>query len=161
MPQDIGRSEVFAVNFAALAREIAMDILPLPDILRLHQIDDEQWMQVQSNPTFQRQVAGLVQDWQSAVNVRERMKIKAATALEAQLEVLVGDIADLSIPLGQRVEAAKLLARLGDLDGQRVEGVGERFAISINIGDVHREVEVKTISGTALGVPVIPEEEGE
>lgn len=155
MPQEIGPSEVFAVNFAALAREVAMDILPLPDILRLHQIDDEQWQHVQANQNFQKQLAGLVQDWNSASNTRERVKVKAATALEAQLEVLVNDIADSTIPLNQRVEAAKLLARLGDLDGARPEGAGERFQISINIGDVKREVEVvRTINAT-----VIPEEE--
>ena len=158
MPQDIGPSEVFAVNFAALAREVAMDILPLPDILRLHQVDDETWAQVQANQNFQKQLAGLVADWNSATNTRERVKIKAATALEAQLEVLVNDIADNTIPLNQRVEAAKLLARLGDLDGQQATGAGERFQISINIGDQHREVEVRTINARALDT-VIPEEE--
>lgn len=159
MPQDIGRSEVFAVNFAALAREIAMDILPLADILRLHQLDDEQWMQVQANPSFQRQVSSLVQEWNSATNVKERTRTKAATGLESVLEVLVSDITDPLIPLGQRVEAAKLLARLGELDGAREQALGERFSISINIGDVTREVEVKTINATAVGSGVIPEGE--
>lgn len=153
MTTDIGPSEVFAVNFAALARELAMDILPLSDILRLHQIDDDSWTKIQANQNFQRQLDELVKEWNSATNVRERMKIKAATALEAQLEVIVQDIADPGIPLTQRVEAAKLLARLGDLDGQREQGIGERFSISINIGDVHRNVEVrpmKVIDGTAI-----------
>ena len=39
-----------------------------------------------------------------------------------------------------------------------VEGAGERFSISINIGDQHREVEVRTVNARALDT-VIPEEE--
>lgn len=153
--KDLGRSELFAVNFTALAREIAMDIMPLPDILRLHEIDDDMWMQLQANPSFQKQLSSLVQDWNSAANVKERTKTKAATGLESVLEVLVGDVSDPSIPLGQRVEAAKLLARLGELDGAREQAAGERFQISINIGEVHRQVEVKPVK---VIEGVIPEE---
>jgi len=154
MANTVGRSELFAVNFAALAREIAMDVLPLDQILRLHELSDDDWVKVQQNPSFQAMLADLVKSWNSAGNTRERVKIKAASALEAQLEVYVADISDLSIPLAQRVEAGKFLARLGELDGNLGTAPGQAFAITLNIGAVHREVEVrpKLIEG------IIPEE---
>jgi hypothetical protein len=103
---------------------------------------------------FQAMLSGLVKEWESADNTRERVKIKAATALEAQLEVYVSDIADNSIPLAQRVEAGKFLARLGQLDGSRDAGIGERFSIAINIGSLTREVEVtKTINASVTAIP--------
>ena len=51
------------------------------------------------------------------------MRIKAATGLESQLEIYIRDIADPTIPLTQRVEAGKFLARLGELDGQHLGGL--------------------------------------
>ena len=148
------RSEIFAINYAALAREVAMDILPIAQILQLHQLSEEDWARIQGHKVYQETVAGLVREWESATNVRERVKIKAATGLELQLEVYVSEISDTAIPLAQRVEAGKFLARLGELDGNRdVMGAGgSAFSISINIGDVHRQVDVapKIIDGMAI-----------
>lgn len=153
MTTEVGRNEVFAVNFAALAREIAMDVLELPDILKLHQLSDEDWQRVQANPSFQAMLSSLIKEWNSAANTRERVRMKAASALEAQLEVYVADISDFSIPLGQRVEAGKFLARLGELDGGRDGlGAGQAFSITLNIGETQKTVEVKprVIEATAI-----------
>ena len=138
-------SEIFAINYAALAREVAMDILPIGQILELHKLSEEDWERIQSNRMYQETIASLVREWQSASNVRERVKIKAATGLESQLEVYVQEISDASIPLAQRVEAGKFLARLGELDGARdvMGGAGGGgFSISINIGEITRTVDV-------------------
>lgn len=157
MPEKASQStQIFAINYAALAREIAMDILPLPQILELHRLSDEDWSKVQSNTAFQNNLSSLVQEWNSASSVRERMKIKAATALESVLEQYVIEITDTSIPLIQRVEAGKFLARLGELDGMHAgAGLGgsDRFIININIGDTHKTIDarpVRTIEGQAI-----------
>ncbi len=156
-------SEIFAVNYAALAREIAMDILPVQQILELHRLSDEEWEAIQRNKLFQDQVAQLTRDWTSAGNTRERVKMKAATGLESVLEQYVVEIADPSIPLIQRVEAGKFLARLGELDGSAVVGAaGERFVINLNIGNTHSTIEAKipkTIDGDVVRDGVIPDEE--
>lgn len=147
--------QIFAVNFAALAREIAMDILPVRQILELHKLSDDDWTSIQGNRQFQETVAALTRDWQSAANTRERVKIKAATGLESILEVYVSEISDLDIPLIQRVEAGKFLARLGELDGLR-DGAGaggSAFQINIQIGEVR-----KTIDVAMKTIEAIPEE---
>jgi hypothetical protein len=126
-------SEIFAVDLAALAREIACDIFPLEDILSLHRLSDEQWMAIQQNATFSSMLVDMVRDWQSATNTRDRIKIKAQTGLEATLEIYVRDISDPSIPLIQRVEAGKFLARLGEMDGNTPVIGGGGGGVTINI----------------------------
>lgn len=148
--------ELFAVEFAALAREVAMDIFPLEQILELHRLSFDDWAKIQANPKFADMVHSMATDWAAATNTAERVRIKAATGLESTLEIYIRAILDDSIPLIQRVEAGKFLARLGELDGQRGGGAaGEAFKITLNIGVLTREVEakpMKTIEASALPV---------
>ena len=79
-----------------------------------------------------------------ADNTAQRIKAKAQAGLETQIEILIADCGDPSIPLSQRTEAYRVLARLGDLDGQGKGNVaGEKFIIQLNIGPVETKVEVK------------------
>jgi len=135
---------VFAVDFAALAREIAMDIFPLTQVLELHRLDDAEWSRISTNPKFVAMLDSMVRDWQSASNTRERVRIKAATGLEAVMETYIADILDPGIPLTQRVEAGKFLARLGELDSQGMGEIGEKFSITLNIGQHHVESQPMT-----------------
>src|SRR4029077_14861074 len=159
MSENQSRSEIFAVNFAALAREIAMDILPLKDILELHKLSDEEWARISVNRPFQEHVARLAQEWNSASNTRERVRIKAATGLESELETYVRDISDPTIPLAQRVEAGKFLARLGELDGGREGAVGQAFQINIQIGETVKHVDVLSTTAGRVIEGIIPEEQ--
>jgi len=139
---------MFATDFAALAREIAMDIFPLAQVLELHRLDDAEWTRINSNPKFQAMLGSMITDWNSAANTRERVRIKAATGLEAVMETYIADILDPGIPLTQRVEAGKFLARLGELDSQAMGEIGEKFSIPLNIGAHHVESKpMTTIEG--------------
>ena len=155
MTTDLAQEELFAVDFAALAREIAMDILPLNDILRLHQLDDTEWGRIQEHPKFVDILGQMVTEWNATKSVRDRVRTKAATGLESQLEVYIRDIGDTAIPLAQRVEAGKFLARLGELDSQLQGSGGGAFSITFNIGEVTRQVDVgmRTIDATVIPEP--------
>ena len=63
-------------------------------------------------------LASMQAEWHSAANTRERVRIKAQTGLESQLEVFIAEINNPTVPLSQRVDAGRFLARLGELDGQ-------------------------------------------
>lgn len=130
--ENVSQNEVFAVDFATLAREIAMDIFPVDEVVALHKLGDEEWRRIQEHPRFVAMLAGMQRDWQSAANTRERVKVKSATGLESMLEVFIRDINDGTIPLNQRVEAGKFLAKLGELDAVRGSGDGGNGVI-INI----------------------------
>jgi hypothetical protein len=150
-------AEVFATDFATLAREIAMDIFPLATILDIHRLEDAEWQRISEHPRFVAMVKQMSADWNSAGNTRERVRIKAATGLESVLEIYIRDVADTSIPLAQRVEAGKFLARLGELDTSALSaGAGDRFSITLNIGETHREIDTKVINGEAQRM-AIPE----
>lgn len=128
-------AEAYAVDFATLAREIAQDILEISDILRIHRLSDEEWLRIQCHPRFIAILGDMTRQWNSASNTAERIKIKAQTGLETQLETFIADMGDPRIPLTQRTDAARLLARLGELDGH-IGGIdaGGKFSITLNIG---------------------------
>jgi len=156
-------ADVFAVDFAMLAREVAMDILPLTDVLKLHQISSEDWATIQENPRFKQMFEQMVREWNSAASTRERVRIKAATGLESQLEGLIAALSDESIPYTQRIEGGKFLARIGEIDAATLhEGAGGApFAININIGAgvpaVSAITGVRDTPVTIEAHPVIPE----
>ena len=87
------------VNFAYLARQIAMDILPLDDVLETHKLSDEQWVAIQANPAFQATLVDMIADWNTAANTKNRVRIKAATGVEATLEPTIAACMDPTIPL--------------------------------------------------------------
>lgn len=136
-------AEVLAYDFATLAREVAQDIFPIHDILRLHQLDEEQWAQIQEHPTFVRMLREMQITWNSAHSTEDRIKAKAQTAIEATVEVYFRDIFDNSIPLAQRVEAGKFLARLGGIGERGAADGSDRFTITINMGAVSKSVDVQ------------------
>lgn len=153
MPTELPAEEVFAVDLAMLAREIAMDLFDVGQILELHRLTDDEWRRIQETPKFQQMLAEMLAEWNSAASTRDRVRLKAATGLESVLEVYIRNIGDETIPLTQRTEAGKFLARLGELDGQHagMSGGGGQLLIQLNIGDVVRKAEVtRTIEATAI-----------
>lgn len=146
-------SEFFAIEFAALAREIAMDILPLQEILQLHQLKEDEWQSIQDNPRFKSMLGDMVREWNATTTTRDRVRAKSSTGLESVLEVYIRAIQDDKIPLTQRVEAGKFLARLGELDGQKDMigggGVGG-FSISINFNADAKPVHVEAKPGQII-----------
>jgi hypothetical protein len=133
MPTDVDPLTAYAVDFATLAREIAQDIFTVEQIVSLHRLSDEEWTKIQVHPRFLEMLKDMQREWNSAANTKERVRVKAATGLETTLETFISEINNETIPLAQRVDAGKFLARLGELDGsnqsQGVIGGG----VTINI----------------------------
>ena len=158
MTTELAQEEIFAVDFAALAREVAMDIMPLGDILKLHQMSDAEWQRISEHPKFVDMLSSMLLEWNATKSVKDRVKAKAATGLESQIEVYIRDIGDTTIPLAQRVEAGKFLARLGELDGNPniLGSGGGGFQIVMNIGASTQRHEVTAhpvIEATAIPEP--------
>jgi hypothetical protein len=146
--------EIFAVDFAALAREIAFDIFPMEDIIALHKLSDEEWAKIQANQRFQQMLASMTREWASAANTRERVKMKAATGLESVLETYIREIIDPQIPLTQRVEAGKFLAKLGELGPEaHILGGAGGSSVTINISTGGSKPPL-TIEGGVLPEPM-------
>jgi len=113
-----------------------MDIFEVGDIIALHRLSDQEWQKISVHPKFVAMLGEMQRTWSAAENTAQRIKVKAQTGLESQLEIYIRDIGDTEIPLAQRVEAGKFLARLGELDGDHKLGRGDggSFHITLNIG---------------------------
>ncbi|MCK1742189.1 hypothetical protein IVA80_15295 [Bradyrhizobium sp. 139] len=138
-----------------LAREIAMDIHPLESILKQYSIASDEWVALQRNGRFVALLSSAVEEWNSALNTHERVKLKAAAMMEEWLPELNNRLHDRDEALPAKIEGGKMLAKIAGM-GERaqIEGSsGERFTVTINLGsggqqlEFSKEVQPKVIEG--------------
>lgn len=139
-----------------LAREVAMDIHPIRDVLKAHSVSEEQWQEIQNTSRFQHYLSEARAQWETALNTAERVKVKAMAILEEWLVELDARIHDPKENLTAKLEGGKLLAKLGGLGEKELNNamLGERFKLVINIGNSTQTMEhkVPTIEGTVENV---------
>lgn len=131
--------EISLMEMARLAREIATDLRELPDILRIFSLTPEQYARIKTMPFFINALETSTLEWNSALNTHERIKLEAACALEDALPSLSARMKKSDEALPGVVEAGKLFAKIAGL-GEREQNQGapgERFTITINLGDGH------------------------
>lgn len=134
---DVTVSRISDNTLVKLAREIAMDIHPLAEVLKAHQIEPKDWEYIQDMPRFQYLLETEAAQWHGALNTHERVKIKAAALVEEWLPELNERMHDRAESLNAKIEAGKLAARLAGmgLTGAGVNGGGgEGLKVTINLG---------------------------
>lgn len=130
-----------------LAAEVARDARPLAEILTTFELTQLQYEALLQTNFYSRVLTEAVKDWQSAGNTGERSKLAAAVFLEQALPMLGARAADEKEDLTKATEAAKLLAKVAQLDGSgNQQGSTEKFSITINMADGEK---VKVIAGDA------------
>ena len=147
-------------RLVVLAREIAMDLQPIETILKTLNIDDSAWEAIRGNARFQSLVESEVIAWQAAGNTAERVKLKAASMIEEWLPELYARMNDGKETLTAKIEAGKLAARLAELglNKANVEGVGERFSITINLGADSQLTFTKELPAKVIEGEIVPNE---
>jgi len=120
----------------SLAREIAMDIRPLEDILNQLGIGPARYDEIRTSPTFQRYLRSAVEEWNSAINTAERVKIKSMVMVEAALPEFYARLHDQRESLAAKTELLKAVSRLGNLGNAAPGGggTGEKLVVNINLG---------------------------
>ena len=132
-----------------LARELAMGIYEVEDILTRYGIGWDEFERIQGMGRFQRLLETTTVEWGSTLNTRERIKVKALAGVEDGLAGLFMSAKDTRETLASRVEAYKLarvLAGIGEKDPNEVPQ--EKFTLTINIGDEKTVVGGPTIDVT-------------
>lgn len=127
------------VTVLKLAREIAMDIRPLEDILKTHGIDQPRWEKLSNSARFQALLRSEIEAWESATNTAERVKIKSLAFVEESLPEFFARAHDRREPLNSKVEVLKTVAKFAGVGGSGVDGsvAGEKLMVTINLGADH------------------------
>lgn len=121
-----------------LAREISMDIRTVEDILISHEISGDQWGSISTHPSFVRYLRSCIEEWGSAVNTSERVRLKSLAFVEESLPEFYARAHDPKEGLAAKTEVLKAVARFAGVGIAAVSGVsGERMSVVINLGADH------------------------
>lgn len=139
-----------------LAREIAMDLRNIEDILESLAVSSEDWETIQALPIFQDRLRSAVEEWQSGMNTSERIRMKSLSFIEEVLPELYARAHDAKEGLAAKMEVVKTVSKFAGIGGS-VDGAanGERMVVTINLGADHqlkveKNVTSQVIEGTAL-----------
>lgn len=130
-----------------LAREVSMEMRDIADILKTHDVSSENWEVIRQLPRFQDYLRQFIEEWQSATNTAERVKLKSMAFVEEALPEFYARAHDPQESLNAKVEVLKTVARFAGVGGS-VDGsiAGERLSVTINLGaDQQLKIE-KTMS---------------
>lgn len=135
-------------KYLRAARDLAINLMPLDVILEAQGLSLDEWERANRNHRFQEFLAEEVALWNSAPNTQERVKLKAAAAIEEWMPTLFTRINNRAESLNAAVEGGKFLAALAGMGAKAaVNGGdgGERFQLTINIGGKD-ETKITTIT---------------
>jgi hypothetical protein len=123
-------------GLAALAREVAIDIKELPDILRLYKLTESEYKRICELPFYSKALAAATIEWQSAEGTHTRIKLEAAAIMEDAMPGLAARMKSRDEAFPAAIEAGKLFAKLAGLDtaAKTSEGASEKFVIKIDLG---------------------------
>lgn len=124
------------MKLVKLAREIAMDIKELDEILKIHNVTHADFEKLKTNERFKSILTAEVIAWQGAINTNERVRVKAASMIEEWLPELYSRLNDRGEGLSSKIEGGKLLERLAGMGAAAAknEAPTDRVSITINLG---------------------------
>lgn len=133
---EVTTSPLLNTQAIRIARELAMDIRPLDKILDAHGVNFDEWERISHSEHFKKILLDEITSWNSAANTHERVKLKAAAAVEEWLPELFAKMHDPDETLNAKIEGGKLMAKLAEMGmtNGNVSGGSEKFSVTINMG---------------------------
>lgn len=123
-----------------LAHELAMGIRGAEEILKDHGVDARRWERLKADRRFGELLSSKIAEWNGAANTPQRVRIKALALLELNLDQFQDAMEEAGVPA--KIEVAKLLAKLGGMDGGGKDGAAPGgaggvpgFSVRIFIGN--------------------------
>jgi len=145
-----------------LARQIAMGIKDLPDILFDNDLTQREFTEIQSIPLFAKTLESEVKAWAGADNTHARLKLKSAAMLEEYLPELYARLNDRQEPLMAKMKAVELVSKIagfGDRDVVPAGNPGDKVQVIINLGADTRVEYVKQLPHKVIEhAPVAPQQ---
>jgi hypothetical protein len=120
-----------------LAREIAMDIHDISDILKRYEVSDEEWLRLGTHRVFKSMLQEEMVRWHSPMNTRERTRVKIEAMIEDALESQFANLIDPKFSDTAKVQLLQTLGKIVGYGAEKGEGPtsGVVFNISIDKGD--------------------------
>lgn len=139
---DLGPDIFSDQRMLLLAREIAMNIHPVEDIIQRHGVKKEEFEAILQNNRFVKLLEDAATSWEGALNTGERIKVKSLSMLEDWLTSAYQMLHEPKYTLRDKVELAKLVGRFAGMGekGPMEVGSSERISININLGDTTKEI---------------------
>lgn len=145
-PQLVLDDVEFPIGFqqSHFAFELASDLEDVAEVLKRHGITKRHLRALTKLPEFNAQLEEYKREWLAPKNVKERIQMKAALAVEDGMLELYNIFQDRDLAPAARLDAFK---KFIDLSGsqparQEAETGGGGFAITINVGK-HAEGQVR------------------
>jgi hypothetical protein len=125
------------ISIVKLAREIAMDLRELDQILEMHGVTKEKFEKLKVNPRFVAVLSSELASWGTALNTNERVKLKAGSMIEEFLPELYARLVDPRENLMAKVKGAELVTKLAGMGvtEAKVHDPSDRVTITINLGE--------------------------
>jgi len=124
-------------SYAGLARELAQDIRPVPEVLKDYgftDASDPRWRFLQRSNDFKRMLAEAQKEWNAADSTKRRVQAKALASLEISLPNIHHLINDPRTAATARIDGARLLQNLAGMAGPVNTNLGDGSGgVSINI----------------------------
>jgi hypothetical protein len=128
----------------SLTRDIAQDILPLEEILKLNGVTASRFALIQNLPRYRSMLHQARLEWATAKNSAERVRLKTAIMIEDALPELHSRLHDRTELLASKVRLAEFLGKLsGITEKANASGpAAETFKVVINLGE-DRKLEIE------------------
>jgi len=131
-------------NLRKLAREIAMSILPLEDVLELHGLSADEFANLQDRPAFMRMLAEETEVWHSALNTKQRVEIKTWSMIEEALPAISRYLHSPDFNDSAKVALLATLQKqvgIGVKENSSAGSGSEKISITINTGSQELKLE--------------------
>jgi hypothetical protein len=133
MPSPSIRTEVTEVTIWRLARDIARDITPVPDLLKTYQLTLPQYDEIVGTKIFQNRLEEELAAWNT--DGRARIAAKSMAIVEEGLLELFDLIHDRTQPMSSKIDALKFTAKLAALENGALQlNPEERIVFNITFG---------------------------
>lgn len=148
-------------KLASLARDVAMNMLPLDEICMRHGITEEEYNKYVSTwPFYKHALEAATIEWTNPMNTQKRLQAQSAMLLEAALPNLGARMIKDGEQSRDITEIAKLFAKIAGVDGDKSKvPTGERVSIVINLGDekITFDKAAAPIEASAIEIRALPE----
>lgn len=138
-----------------IAWEIAAEIADVPTILTRYGITPQGFKNKLKDPMFRMAIREAKALWKSDLNVKERIRIKAAMLVEDSLLDVFAIIKNEQMPAASKLEAFEKLMKTADLAPKTAAqpATAAGFKVVIQMGDASQEVRIDghVIDNSALG----------